>query len=58
MNLQVMSRRTEVWRGSDLLELEVEQVNREFRSPRVRFVTVIWLTVFPGAGLGQKVHTS
>jgi hypothetical protein len=58
MNLQVMSRRVEVWRGSDLLELEVEQVNREFRSPRVRFVTVIRLTVFPGAGLGQKVHTS
>jgi hypothetical protein len=58
MNLQVMSRRVEVWIGSDLLEFEVEQVNRELRSPRVRFVTVIRLTVFPGVGLGQKVHTS
>jgi hypothetical protein len=46
-----MSRRVEVRSGSDLLELEVRQVKREFRSARVTFLTSIRLTVFPGTGL-------
>jgi hypothetical protein len=41
----------EVRRGSDLLELEVTQVNRLLRSDRVRLVTSSLLTVFPGTGL-------